>query len=80
MSFYERRRPDDATLLRGLNYVPGNVTITESRYLDFCDRVRPRENELRAFGRWNLPHPWVDLFVPDREADDFIRSVLDRDR
>lgn len=78
VSFYEGRLPDDSTLLRGLSFLPGGVKVAENTYFDFCDRVTPREVEQRALGRWDLPHPWVDMFVPDSEADEFIGAMVQR--
>jgi cytokinin dehydrogenase len=78
VSFYEESPPDDSTLLRGLSFIPGGVKVAENSYFDFCDRVTPREVEQRALGRWDLPHPWVDMFVPDGEADAFIGGIVER--
>ncbi|KAE8805484.1 Cytokinin dehydrogenase 8 [Hordeum vulgare] len=33
-------------------------------YFDFLNRVRMEEESLRSMGLWDVPHPWLNMFVP----------------
>lgn len=76
VSFYGGTAPNNAALLAGLNFIPGTVTPMDETYFAFCDRLKAAEDGLTAIGRWSLPHPWVDLFVPGSQATGFIGSTL----
>ncbi|XP_064957837.1 cytokinin dehydrogenase 5-like [Musa acuminata AAA Group] len=47
-----------------LSYIPASVFTTDLPYVDFLDRVHGPELQLRANGMWELPHPWLNLFLP----------------
>jgi len=68
--------PPSADLLAGLSFLPGSEQITDVSYFDFANRVGPQIEELKANGRFNLPHPWFDVFVPDSEIDDYGGDIL----
>jgi len=78
VSFYATTPPDDSVLLDGLSYIPRSVNVQQSSYANFCDRVAIIEAEKKASGRWHLPHPGFDMFVPDQHAEDYIGSILGR--
>lgn len=69
--------PDDASLLDGLSFDPGTQTAQDMSYFDYLNRLAPLIAFLRAIGVWDLPHPWVNLFVPAANAPTFIGETLD---
>ncbi|AQL00087.1 cytokinin oxidase4b [Zea mays] len=67
---------DVDALLGELNFIPGTVFTTDLPYVDFLDRVHKAELKLRAKGMWEVPHPWLNLFVPASRIADFDRGVF----
>ncbi|GLU04505.1 hypothetical protein SLE2022_216470 [Rubroshorea leprosula] len=63
-------------LLKRLNFIPASVFITDLPYLDFLDRVHKAELKLRTKGLWEVPHPWLNLFVPKSRIGDFDKGVF----
>ncbi|KAM0929998.1 hypothetical protein ACQ4PT_001232 [Festuca glaucescens] len=63
-------------LLGDLNFLPGTVFTTDLPYVDFLDRVHKAELKLRSKGMWEVPHPWLNLFVPASRIADFDRAVF----
>ncbi|KAL6572791.1 Cytokinin dehydrogenase 5 [Orobanche minor] len=63
-------------LLKKLNFIPASVFMTELPYVDFLDRVHKAELKLRAKNLWDVPHPWLNLFVPRSRIEDFNRGVF----
>ncbi|KAH0454250.1 hypothetical protein IEQ34_016174 [Dendrobium chrysotoxum] len=63
-------------LLRELDFIPASVFTTDLPYVDFLDRVHKSELKLRAKGLWEVPHPWLNLFVPASRIEDFDRGVF----
>jgi len=45
-------------------------------YFDFLNRVHVEENKLRSLGLWELPHPWLNLYVPKSRILDFHNGVV----
>jgi FAD/FMN-containing dehydrogenase len=76
VSFYDAESLDNSVLLSGLNFIPGSVNPVDSTYFDFCDRVAQIEGALKAIGRWDLPHPWLDMFIPQSQAERYISGAL----
>jgi len=68
--------PDDATLLGDLAYDAGTLTVEDVTHFDFLNRLAPTVEFLKQVGAWELPHPWIDMFVPGSQAATFIASVL----
>lgn len=67
--------PNDATLLQGLTpHAPPE--IVDVPYFGWLDRVSPFVDLWKAFGVWETPHPWSDLFLPDRSIGAYAGSVL----
>lgn len=67
---------DVDALLGELNFLPGTVFTTDLPYVDFLDRVHRAELKLRTKGMWEVPHPWLNLFVPASRIADFDRGVF----
>lgn len=63
-------------LMKKLNYIPASVFTTDLPYIDFLDRVHKAELKLHSKGLWDVPHPWLNLFVPKSRIADFDRGVF----
>ncbi|KAK1407462.1 hypothetical protein QVD17_39078 [Tagetes erecta] len=63
-------------LLKRLNYIPASMFTTDLPYVDFLDRVHTAELKLRSKGLWEVPHPWLNLFVPKSRIGDFDKGVF----
>lgn len=63
-------------LLKKLNFIPSSVFTTDLPYVDFLDRVHKAELKLRAKNLWDVPHPWLNLFVPKSRIHDFDKGVF----
>lgn len=44
--------------------------------MDFLLRVKRAEEEAKASGIWEAPHPWLNIFVSKRDIADFDRVVF----
>ncbi|CAD6336481.1 unnamed protein product [Miscanthus lutarioriparius] len=64
------------TLLEELSFVPGHAFVRDVSYVDFLDRVGRDEQKLRSAGVWDVPHPWLNLFVPRSRIVDFDAGVF----
>ncbi|KAL6957453.1 Cytokinin dehydrogenase 5 [Sarracenia purpurea var. burkii] len=67
---------DVEALMQKLNFIPASVFTTDLPYVDFLDRVHKAELKLRSKGLWEVPHPWLNLFVPRSRIGDFDRGVF----
>uniref|UniRef100_A0ACD5V5X6 Uncharacterized protein n=1 Tax=Avena sativa TaxID=4498 RepID=A0ACD5V5X6_AVESA len=47
-----------------MSYMRPHVYSAEVSYFDFLNRVRMEEESLRRQGLWDVPHPWLNMFVP----------------
>lgn len=45
-------------------------------YMEFLLRVKRVEEDARANGIWDAPHPWLNLFVAKSDIADFDRHVF----
>ncbi|KAF7035738.1 hypothetical protein CFC21_046556 [Triticum aestivum] len=63
-------------LLRELRYARGFAFVQDVSYAGFLDRVRDGELKLRAAGLWDVPHPWLNLFLPRSRVLDFAAGVF----
>ncbi|OVA08153.1 FAD linked oxidase [Macleaya cordata] len=63
-------------LLNGLSYIPGFMFTKDVSYVDFLNRVRIGELKLQAQGLWDVPHPWLNLFVPKSQISEFNSGVF----
>jgi FAD/FMN-containing dehydrogenase len=75
-NFAPGREPDDAALLAGLRFLPGQQTAEDLSYFDYLNRLAPTVEFLKQIGVWYFPHPWVDLLVPTSRAESFIAGTL----
>ncbi|KAK3160627.1 hypothetical protein QOZ80_1BG0062080 [Eleusine coracana subsp. coracana] len=63
-------------LLRELRYARGLAFVQDVSYVEFLDRVHAGELKLRAAGLWDVPHPWLNLFLPRSRILDFAAGVF----
>ncbi|XP_004288952.1 PREDICTED: cytokinin dehydrogenase 3-like [Fragaria vesca subsp. vesca] len=63
-------------LLNGLNYLPGFKFENDASYVEFLNRVRSGELKLQSEGQWDVPHPWLNLFIPKSRIADFDQGVF----
>ncbi|CAN6240200.1 unnamed protein product [Urochloa humidicola] len=62
-------------VLRKLSFLRPHAYSVEVAYFDFLNRVRMEEESLRSRGLWDVPHPWLNVFVPSHGAAAF-RDLL----
>ncbi|XP_020585084.1 cytokinin dehydrogenase 3-like [Phalaenopsis equestris] len=63
-------------LLKKLNFVSGFAFRNDVSYMKFLNRVHEGELKLRAMGLWDVPHPWLNLFVSKSNILDFHNGVF----
>jgi cytokinin dehydrogenase len=63
-------------VLEQLSFVQGFVFTKDVMYVQFLDRVREEEEVLRSAGLWDVPHPWLNLFIPRSHILDFDTGVV----
>ncbi|RAL53848.1 hypothetical protein DM860_004319 [Cuscuta australis] len=66
-------------LSSNLSYTPSTLTITESTYVEFLERVYTAELFLRSIGLWEggaVAHPWLELLVPKSKIQIFASQVF----
>ncbi|XP_078448487.1 cytokinin dehydrogenase 3-like [Wolffia australiana] len=66
-----------AAVTKRLRHMPALIHNVEVSYLDFLDRVRGEEMNLRQKGLWDVPHPWLNMFVPKRSIAQFKDRLLE---
>ncbi|KAK7265377.1 hypothetical protein RJT34_32996 [Clitoria ternatea] len=67
---------DVKVLTQGLNFVQTFMFEKDVTYEEFLNRVHSEEVALRAQGLWDVPHPWLNLFVPASRIFDFDDRVF----
>ncbi|KAF8702748.1 hypothetical protein HU200_032578 [Digitaria exilis] len=60
-----------------LSYLRPHAYSVEVAYFDFLNRVRMEEESLRSRGLWDVPHPWLNLFVPRHGVQGFKDLLMD---
>ncbi len=75
-NFSPGNEPDDVLLTGDLSFLPGQLTTQDLAYFDYLNRLAPLVEFLIQIGVWFFPHPWLDLFLPGDQADDFIAETL----
>lgn len=63
-------------LTRTLGFAPGFMFVQDVPYFDFLNRVRNEEDKLRSLRLWEVPHPWLNIFVPGSRILDFHDGVI----
>ncbi|XP_072963251.1 cytokinin dehydrogenase 3-like isoform X1 [Typha angustifolia] len=62
---------------RQMSYMPSQMYTVEVSYFDFLNRVRIEEMSLRRRGLWEVPHPWLNMFVPKSGINQIRDLVMD---
>ncbi|KAI3736956.1 hypothetical protein L2E82_26946 [Cichorium intybus] len=80
-NYYNHSDPESVNqevdaLLKKLNYIPASEFTTDLPYVEFLNRVHKAELKLRSKGLWDVPHPWLNLFVPKSRIADFDQGVF----
>jgi len=75
-SFTPPAAPDSNALLAGLRDDRSEAVLSDVSYFDYANRLAPGVAALMALGLWSLPHPWFDVWVPDRAAETYAGEVL----
>ncbi|KAB2072399.1 hypothetical protein ES319_A07G013100v1 [Gossypium barbadense] len=63
-------------LLKGLSYMPGFMFEKDVLYAEFLNRVQRGELKARSQGLWDVPHPWLNLFIPKSQIQRFNDGVF----
>lgn len=63
-------------LNNSFSYLPGFITVHDVPYFDFLDRVKTEEERLRSLGIWEVPHPWLNLYIPKSRILDFNKGAI----
>ncbi|KAB5552594.1 hypothetical protein DKX38_009905 [Salix brachista] len=63
-------------LFKGSSFVDGFMFEKDVSYVDFLNRVRSGEEKLHSQGLWDVPHPWLNLFLPKSRISDFNKGVF----
>ncbi|WCJ42691.1 Cytokinin dehydrogenase 3 [Euphorbia peplus] len=61
---------------KGLKFMEGFKYEKDVGYVEFLDRVRSGEEKLQSQGLWDVPHPWLNLFLPKSQISDFDSGVF----
>jgi FAD/FMN-containing dehydrogenase len=78
-AYVSTKAPDDSDLLAGLTPAAGfPPRISEVPYLAWLDRLGAFEQTRREAGLGETPHPWLDLFLPDRDVETFMAGQIAR--
>jgi cytokinin dehydrogenase len=59
-----------------LNFIPGSQQVEDLPYFDYTDLVVRLIDSLNEAGLGGFPHPWLDIFVPGSEIDDFASRTI----
>lgn len=63
-------------IFKALHFDPGFIFNKVASLFDFLNRVRAEELLLTTLGLWDVPHPWLNLFVPRSRIMDFNQGVF----
>ncbi|MED6109262.1 Cytokinin dehydrogenase [Stylosanthes scabra] len=63
-------------LLEGMGNIPGFYYEKDVSYFEFLNRVRGGELKLQSQGLWEVPHPWLNLFIPKSKIMQFNSGVF----
>jgi hypothetical protein len=75
-SFYTSAGELPSNPTEGLNFVPGSQQTEDMTYFEYTDLVVKLIDHLNEAGLGGFPHPWLDLFVPDSQIDDFASRTI----
>lgn len=74
-TFHSSASLDTTPLFDDLDHV--SAEVDELAHFDFLNRMAQQEEEARALGAWDRPHPWINVFLPDEATDAVVADTLD---
>ena len=74
-NFTPPAQPSNEILPEGLHYLRGFEKIYTLPYYDHMVR-NPRFTTIRETGDVKLPHPWLNIFLPDAAIDEFLADTF----
>lgn len=63
-------------MLKPLSFSQSLLFATDVSYYRFLDRIHEVEPTLRSQGLWEVPHPWLNLFIPSSSIVKFDALVF----
>ena len=63
-------------MLGRLRFIGGLKFEVDVSYMEFLLRVKRVEEEAKAKGIWDAPHPWLNMFVSKSSIAEFDREVF----
>lgn len=63
-------------MLTPLSFSQSLLFVTDVSYYKFLDRIHEVEPTLRSQGLWEVPHPWLNLFIPSSSIVKFDSLVF----
>lgn len=63
-------------LLQGLRFISNLKFQVDMGYMDFLLRVKRAEEQAKANGIWDSPHPWLNMLVSKSDIVEFDRVVF----
>ena len=67
---------DNDALLAGLSHLAIAQNIEDKSYFDFANELETDITLLKQQGLWDLPHPWLNFFLPSTSTVSFVENVL----
>ncbi|GLJ32493.1 hypothetical protein SUGI_0653670 [Cryptomeria japonica] len=58
-----------------LSFIPSSIFSADVSYFNFLNRVHAEELNLRSSGLWDVPHPWLNMFVPRSKIHQFTSNL-----
>lgn len=74
--FTPPRTPDDAALLAGVRDQRAEAHLATQTYRDFIFRLDPTVAFLKSIDAWQLPHPWLTVFLPAERTAAYVSRML----
>jgi cytokinin dehydrogenase len=68
--------PEPSELAAGLHFIPGAQQTYDASFFDHAYRVSVLYGDLRAVGLQPSPNPWIDLFIPATQIDQFVGDAI----
>ncbi|KAI3711557.1 hypothetical protein L1987_70096 [Smallanthus sonchifolius] len=63
-------------IFKALHFKSGFIFNKDVTFFDFLNRVRAEELLLQSLALWDVPHPWLNLFIPRSRIADFNQGVF----
>lgn len=63
-------------LLGQLGFIKKLKFQVDLSYVDFLLRVKRAEEQAKANGNWESPHPWLNMFVAKADIKEFDEEIF----